>query len=107
MPSRSAAADVLRIELEGVVGDAGARHTKDALVSVDPGARTVNTASGDTLGYDALLIALGANPVEAVPGAITFSGEAERRRFAELLATLGRRGTKRLAFVVPRRPPGR
>ena len=66
-----------------------------------PGARTVTTASGDTLAYDALLIALGANPVEAVPGALTFSGEAERRRFAELLATLGRRGMRRLAFVVP------
>ena len=96
------AADVLRIELERVARDTGARHTKDALVSVDPGARTISTAAGATLGYDALLIALGANPVEAVPGALTFSGEEERRRFAELLATLGRRGTKRLAFVVPR-----
>lgn len=95
-------ADVLRIELEDVVGDAGARHTKDALASIDPGARTVTTASGDTLGYDALLIALGANPIDAVPGALTFSGEAERRRFAELLTRLGRRGMSRLAFVVPR-----
>jgi sulfide:quinone oxidoreductase len=96
------AADVLRIELERVARDTGARHTKDALVSVDPGARTISTASGNTLGYDALLIALGANPVEAVPGALMFSGEEERRRFAELLTTLGRRGKKRLAFVVPR-----
>ena len=96
------AADVLRIELERVARDTGARHTKDALVSVDPGARTVTTGSGNTLGYDALLIALGANPVEAVPGALTFSGEQERARFAELLTTLGRRGAKRLAFVVPR-----
>jgi sulfide:quinone oxidoreductase len=95
-------ADVLRIELEHIVGDAGARHTKDALVSVDPGARAVTTASGDTLRYDALLIALGANPVEAVPGALTFSGEEERKRFAGLLSTLGRRGMRRLAFVVPR-----
>ena len=40
------AADVLRIELERVARDAGARHIKDALVSVDPGARTISTASG-------------------------------------------------------------
>jgi sulfide:quinone oxidoreductase len=96
------AADVLRIELESVVLDAGARHTKDALVSVDPGAHTITTASGNTLGYDALLIALGANPVEAVHGALTFSGQAERRSFAELLSTLGRRRMRQLAFVVPR-----
>ena len=96
------AADVLRIELHRVVLDTGAHHTKDALVSVDPGARTITTASGNTLEYDALLIALGANPVEAVPGALTFSRQAERRAFAELLSALGRRRMKRLAFVVPR-----
>jgi sulfide:quinone oxidoreductase len=94
-------ADVLRIELGRVVDEVGARHVKDALVSVDPTTHTVATASGAKLPYDALLIALGARPIEAVPGALTFSDEAERRRFAELLAVLGRRGTKRLAFVVP------
>src|SRR5436190_15506991 len=48
------AADVLRIELERVARDTGARHIKDALVSVDHGARTISAASGNTLGYDAL-----------------------------------------------------
>ena len=77
------AADVLRIELERVARDTGARHTKDALVSVDPGARTISTASGNTLGYDALLIALGANPVEAVPA---LSRSAARRSAAASLS---------------------
>jgi sulfide:quinone oxidoreductase len=95
-------AGVLRIKLDDVVGDAGARHTKDALASVDAGGRTVTTASGNTLDYDALLVALGAKPIEAVPGALTFGSEEERRRFAELLGTLGRRGMGRIAFVVPR-----
>jgi sulfide:quinone oxidoreductase len=95
-------ADVLRIGLDDVARDAGARHIKDALVAVDPAAATVTTASGNELAYDLLLIALGANPVEAVPGALTFGGEVERRRFASLLATLGRRSMRRLAFVVPR-----
>jgi sulfide:quinone oxidoreductase len=95
-------ADVLRIGLDEIVRDAGARHLKDALVSVDGGARTIATASAGTLEYDALVIALGASPIEAVPGALTFGGDAERRRFAEVLTGLGRRGTRRLAFVVPR-----
>ena len=77
------AADVLRIELERVARDTGARHIKDALVSVDPGARTISTASGNTLGYDALLIALGANPVEAVPA---LSRSAARRNAAASLS---------------------
>lgn len=96
------AAEALRIELDQVVRDAGARHTKDALASVDPANATVTTEAGSALGYDALLIALGATPIEAVPGALTFAGRAERRRFADLLAAFGRRGTTRLAFVVPR-----
>ena len=96
------AATALTIDLDRVATDAGARHTKDALVSVDPGARTVTTASGNTLGYDALLVALGADAVEAIPGALTFSAEAERRAFAQLLSTLGRRRMRRIAFVVPK-----
>ncbi len=93
--------DVLKIDLESVARDTGARHTKDALASVDPSAHEVITRSGDRVGYDALLIALGANPVAAVPGALTFGGAAERRQFAALLGTLGRTRMRRLAFVVP------
>ncbi len=94
-------AGALEIEIERVVGDAGAHHTKDVLISVDSGGHSVATGSGGTLDYDVLLIALGATPVEAVPGALTFSEEAERRRFADVLQTLGHRETRRLAFVVP------
>lgn len=94
-------AEVLRLDLSEVVAEAGARHIKDALTAVDPAARTVGTADGETLGYDALIVAVGAKPVEAVPGALTFGGPAERRQFGEMLRALGRRGAKRLVFVVP------
>jgi sulfide:quinone oxidoreductase len=95
-------ADPVRLRLGDIVDEAGARHTADALASVDPAAREVTTAAGATIGYDALLVAPGARPVEAVPGALTFAGEAERHRFAELLAAMGQRAVRRLAFVVPR-----
>jgi sulfide:quinone oxidoreductase len=95
-------AEALRLDLGRIAADAGARHTKDSLTSVDSAGREVTTAAGKTLGYDALLIALGARPVEAVPGALTFAGDAERARFAKLLGAFGRRGKRRLAFVVPR-----
>jgi sulfide:quinone oxidoreductase len=61
----------------------------------------VETASGSRLTYDALVLALGARPLDSVPGALTFSRANERRRFADVLRRLGRRGAKRLAFIVP------
>ena len=42
------AASALRIELERVARDTRAHHTKDALVSVDPGAHTITTTSSTT-----------------------------------------------------------
>jgi sulfide:quinone oxidoreductase len=96
------AAEVLRLDLGQVTAEAGARHVKDALSSVDVSARTISTASGETLGFDALLIAIGAKPIESVPGALSFSGAAERARFGDMLRALGRRGAKRLVFIVPK-----
>jgi sulfide:quinone oxidoreductase len=96
------AAEVLRLDLGRAASETGARHTQEALVAVDPGACTVATASGGALSYDFLLVATGAKPREAVPGAITFSGEEERVEFGKLLAAMGRRGMQRIAFVVPR-----
>jgi sulfide:quinone oxidoreductase len=90
-----------RLELAPIVAEAGARHVREALASVDPAERIVTTDAGTKLAYDALLVAPGAAPVEAVPGALTFGGKAELDRFREVLAELGHRGVTRLAFVVP------
>ena len=95
------AGEVLRFDLSEIVAAAGATHVRDAVASVDAAGRTVATAHGRTLGYQALLVAVGARPVEAVPGALTFSGADERRRFSEMLRALGRRGERRLVFIVP------
>jgi sulfide:quinone oxidoreductase len=91
-----------RLDLGSAAREAGATHVRDALVSVDPGGHALATAGGATLTYDALLVALGARPVAGVPGALTFSGDGERRRFADLLGSFGRAGHRRLAFIVPR-----
>ncbi len=88
-------------DLVQILEDADARHRRDALARVEADDRTVFTEGGERVGYGALLLALGARATEAVPGALSFSGKEERARFAELLAALGRLGTRRLAFVVP------
>ena len=89
------------LEIEALVSACGARRVADSLASVDSRSKAVTTASGERLGYDSLLVALGARPTDAVPGALTFAGEAERRAFGDLLARLGHRDMKRLAFIVP------
>jgi sulfide:quinone oxidoreductase len=95
-------AEMLRLDVDQVVADAGARRLEDCLSAVDAAERTVETASGNALAYDALILAVGAQPRESVPGALTFSGTAERRQFGEMIRRLGRRGAKRLAFIVPK-----
>jgi sulfide:quinone oxidoreductase len=90
------------IELGPIVDEAGADRTRDTLAAVEPQDRAITTGAGTKLAYDALLVAPGARPVPAVPGALTFGTDRERAGFTEVLGELGRRGTKRVAFVVPR-----
>jgi sulfide:quinone oxidoreductase len=90
-----------RLDLAPILGGAEVGHRHDALAGVDPDRAIASTAAGEQVGYDALLVALGAMPVEAVPGALTFGGPRDRVRFTELLTALGRRGARQLAFTVP------
>jgi len=91
----------VRLQLPGVARDAGARFVQDGLAEVDDQRSTVRTAGGATLEYDALVVAVGGRPVEAVAGAVTFGDRPGRERFSGLLAALGRRGTQRVLFAVP------
>ena len=61
----------------------------------------MRTVRGDTLDYDALLIAVGATPDMAIPGALTFSGPRDVGAFAALLADLDAGRVQRVAFAVP------
>jgi sulfide:quinone oxidoreductase len=94
-------AEAQRVELAEVATDNDAVLRKGALESVDPSARTVSSAEGEEIRYDALLVAIGARPVPAVPGALTFGDPSEREFFGALLDQLGRRPGEQLAFLVP------
>jgi sulfide:quinone oxidoreductase len=90
-----------RVGLADVAAENGAELRRGALASVDAAARTVTTAEKDEIHYDALLVAVGARPLPAVPGALTFGDPSEREFFAALLDQLGRRPGEQLAFLVP------
>jgi sulfide:quinone oxidoreductase len=87
------------LDLGTVADECGATLVLDSLASVDDDARVATTSSGARLDYDALLIAVGARPVRAVPGAFTFRGPADTDAFQRLL-TEAEEG-ERVAFTLP------
>jgi sulfide:quinone oxidoreductase len=58
--------------------------------------------AGDSLGYDALVLALGAAREPAVPGALTFTGEHDAAQVRATLEAAGGEAPARVAFVAPR-----
>ena len=90
-----------RFDLVRIAADHGAHLRPDRLASVDTEARRVRTVRGDTLDYDALLVAVGATPDMAIPGALTFSGPRDVAAFSALLADLEAGRVRRVAFALP------
>ena len=90
-----------RFDLVRIAADHGAHLRPDRLASVDTEAHRVRTVRGDTLDYDALLIAVGATPDMAIPGALTFTGPRDVGAFSALLADLDAGRVQRVAFAVP------
>src|SRR5262249_17568536 len=72
-------------------------HHPGALAVVDPERREVGTTDGGVLRYDRLIVATGAQPVEAVPGATLFRGPIS----AGAVEAAVRGARKRAIFTVP------
>jgi sulfide:quinone oxidoreductase len=89
------------LDLNVIADEFGATLRTDALASVDPAGHCVMTAGGSEVGYDIVVIAVGARPLEAVEGALTFTGGRDGAAFARLLDDLERGTVKRVAFAVP------
>jgi sulfide:quinone oxidoreductase len=72
-------------------------HHRGALAQVDPYSHTVMTTDGGRLRYDRLVIATGAQPVEAVHGATLFRGPVSAGAVEGALA----QARERAIFTVP------
>jgi sulfide:quinone oxidoreductase len=90
-----------RFDLARIAADHDAHLRPDRLASVDPDAREARTVRGDTLRYDALLVAVGASPDIAIPGSLTFSGPRDVAAYRRLLADLDDGRVSRVGFAVP------
>ena len=95
------AGHVQRFPLAALVEAAGASLSPGLVTSVDPDRRLVRTRQGAELPYDALLLALGARPQQALPGALTFRGPEDGRALASLLDQALARKVRSLVFALP------
>jgi sulfide:quinone oxidoreductase len=95
-------AEMRHFPLERLVHAAGAVLRTGTVVSVDADRKTVTLGTGEHVAYDALVLALGARPVVAVPGALTFRGPEDRAAVAALLERAVAGEVHRIAFVLPR-----
>jgi sulfide:quinone oxidoreductase len=93
--------EVRTVPLEKIAADCHARHRRDSLAGVDPERRVARTAAGEEVAYDALLIALGAAAVEALPGALTYRGAPDTDAIRDLLERLRDGKSRRVSFAIP------
>lgn len=92
-----------RLALTTVSAEVGARLVTDAVESVDVERRLVLTAGGHELGYDALVIALGARSRPSIRGAVSVAGPALGEHLTPLVREVERGLIRSVAFVAPPR----
>jgi sulfide:quinone oxidoreductase len=94
-PSRT-----IQIEVAKIAAERGFRVTRDAIDHVIDDQHAVLTQDLRRVEYDDLVLALGARPRAALPGAVTFRGPRDAARVREALAEVAARtASPRVAFV--------
>lgn len=90
-----------RFDLAKIALDQGVRHQSDTVAAVDVDRRRVRLGSGGELRYDVFVQATGARPLEAIEGALTFTGPEDRDRMATILLKAERGLVRKIVFAVP------
>ena len=89
-----------RYPLAELVADAGAFLRRGTIASVDPASREVRTGDGETIAYDALLLAVGGVQAFPYPRALAYGGAGTDERMHGLIQDVEGGYVKRVAFVV-------
>ena len=90
------AGDVPHYDLAGLAEQVGAAVRRDSLEAVAPAAHRARLSSGGIAAYDVLVLAVGARPRVAVPGAVTFRDHRDIARVEDAVA-----GARHVAYVAP------
>ena len=89
------------ISLRAVASDLAIEHRRDALAWVAPRARKAYLTSGDDIGYDSLVIAIGGQRIQDFEHAISFRGPEDRDAVRRLVEEIEAGDVRRVAFVIP------
>ena len=84
-----------------IARDRGVDLVADFVTAIDADHRLVETRDGPPLSYDSLLLAVGAVPEPAIPGALPFAGQRDVVAVADAIRALEPGRSHRLAFVAP------
>ncbi len=92
-----------RYPLAPIIRDAGAKLLADELVWVDPIKQTIHTKGGDSIEYDALMLALGAKASQRYTHALTIDDRRLDETLHGLIQDVEGGYVRSLAFVSPGR----
>jgi sulfide:quinone oxidoreductase len=92
---------VARFDLGRIAREHDAALHLAGVRSVEPLQHSLCTWDGRTMEYELLIVAIGAQPVNAVPGSLAFGVPGYAAGFGSLLRDLDDGKIKRLAFAVP------
>jgi len=92
------------VGLQRAAQDADATFTAGTAEQVDTDARTVGLSTGERMGYDALVLAVGAEAIPALDHVMTWDDRSHSEMLGGLLRDVEEGYTKRLAVVVPPGP---
>jgi sulfide:quinone oxidoreductase len=90
------------LSLDKFAAECDATIVHDTLTAVDRDLQVARTSSGLELGYDSLLIAVGASTSEVLPGAIVIDPAHIAESLSRLLQEIDSGAARNLAFVIPR-----
>jgi sulfide:quinone oxidoreductase len=94
-------AAVRHFDLAAVAADVGATLVRGTASAVEADQRCLLVDGWRPLSYDALVLAAGAIPIGAVPGAVTFAGPKDIPVVRALIGEIATSGATRLALAIP------
>jgi sulfide:quinone oxidoreductase len=93
-----------RIQLDRAASEAGAGFLIGMVESVDTDAKRMRTSEDESLDYDALVLAMGAQTVPSVAGALTWDDRADSDILGGLMQDLEQGYASRVVVVIPPGP---